>query len=67
MNYYLGIDIGGTKCAVVRGDETGTVTAKVRFATTTPKKDSIIPLDIKSGGICNEKQRKNIGNDRQSL
>ena len=37
MNYYLGIDIGGTKCAVVRGDETGTVTAKVRFATTTPE------------------------------
>ena len=36
MNYYLGIDIGGTKCAVVRGDETGTVTAKGLFATTTP-------------------------------
>jgi predicted NBD/HSP70 family sugar kinase len=37
MNYYLGIDIGGTKCAVVRGDENGTVTEKVRFATTTPE------------------------------
>ena len=37
MNYYLGIDIGGTKCAVVRGNEDGTVTAKVRFATTTPE------------------------------
>lgn len=36
MNYYIGVDIGGTKCAVVRGDERGTVTAKVKFATTTP-------------------------------
>ena len=36
MNYYIGIDIGGTKCAVVRGDEAGNVTAKVRFSTTTP-------------------------------
>ena len=38
MNYYIGIDIGGTKCAVVRGDGHGTVTAKVRFDTTTPEK-----------------------------
>ena len=36
MRYYIGIDIGGTKCAVVRGDENGTVTAKVKFPTTTP-------------------------------
>lgn len=36
MKYYIGIDIGGTKCAVVRGDEAGNVTAKVRFSTTTP-------------------------------
>ncbi len=36
MFYYIGIDVGGTKCAVVRGDENGTVTAKVRFPTTTP-------------------------------
>ena len=36
MNYYIGIDIGGTKCAVVRGDGAGKVTAKVRFSTTTP-------------------------------
>ena len=36
MNYYIGIDIGGTKCAVVRGDVEGRVTAKVRFDTTTP-------------------------------
>ena len=36
MKHYIGIDIGGTKCAVVRGDENGTVTAKVRFPTATP-------------------------------
>ena len=37
MRYYIGIDIGGTKCAVVRGGEDGTVTAKVKFPTTTPE------------------------------
>lgn len=36
MRYYIGIDIGGTKCAVVRGDEHGNVTAKVKFPTTSP-------------------------------
>ncbi|MBQ3508292.1 MAG: ROK family protein, partial [Clostridia bacterium] len=36
MTYYIGVDIGGTKCAVVRGDGNGNETAKVRFPTTTP-------------------------------
>ncbi len=36
MPYFLGIDIGGTKCAVLRGDDRGRVTAKVRFDTTSP-------------------------------
>ncbi len=36
MPYYLGIDIGGTKCAVIRGDDRGCVTDKVCFPTTTP-------------------------------
>lgn len=31
----LGIDIGGTKCALVVGTEDGTVTEKIKFATTT--------------------------------
>lgn len=30
---YLGVDIGGTKCAVVLGDETGKIYKKVRFET----------------------------------
>lgn len=34
MNYYLGIDIGGTKCAVLRGDEEGHILSKLRFDTT---------------------------------
>lgn len=34
MNNYIGIDIGGTKCAVVLGDSTGKVIDKVRFPTT---------------------------------
>lgn len=32
-----GIDIGGTKCAVVLGDESGNVSKKLRFETTTCK------------------------------
>ncbi len=30
---YLGIDIGGTKCAVVLADENGSICKKIRFAT----------------------------------
>lgn len=37
---YLGIDIGGTKCAVVLGNEKGEILRKVRFETT--HKDSTI-------------------------
>ncbi len=33
-NMYLGIDIGGTKCAVVLGNEKGEILRKVRFETT---------------------------------
>lgn len=33
MREYIGIDIGGTKCAVVLGDENGKVLKKIRFAT----------------------------------
>lgn len=35
MKYYLGFDIGGTKCAVVVGDESGKVVAKTKIPTTT--------------------------------
>lgn len=33
MKEYIGIDIGGTKCAVVRGSEEGKILDKIRFAT----------------------------------
>lgn len=33
MKRYIGIDIGGTKCAVVLGDENGSILEKVRFDT----------------------------------
>ena len=32
MNY-IGVDIGGTKCAVVLGDENGKVLRKIKFPT----------------------------------
>ncbi len=34
MQKFLGIDIGGTKCAVVLGDKDGNVLQKIKFATT---------------------------------
>ena len=34
---YIGVDIGGTKCAVVKGDSNGNITDKIRFDTTTPE------------------------------
>lgn len=35
MKHYLGFDIGGTKCAVVVGDDSGNVLAKTKIPTTT--------------------------------
>ncbi len=34
MKYYIGVDIGGTKCAVVLGDTTGNIVKKIKFPTT---------------------------------
>ncbi len=36
-NYYLGIDIGGTKCAVLAGTENIVILEKIKFATETEK------------------------------
>ena len=33
MKEYIGIDIGGTKCAIVRGNEKGQILEKIRFIT----------------------------------
>ena len=32
---YIGIDIGGTKCAVTYGDSEGNIKEKIKFDTTT--------------------------------
>ena len=64
---YIGIDIGGTKCAVVRGDLDG-ITEKIRFETTTPDAtlsaifsaiESLLPADsigISCGGPLDEER-----------
>ncbi len=41
MNHFLGIDIGGTKCAVCIGDATGTITARRQFSTV-PEPDAVL-------------------------
>ena len=41
MSFITGVDIGGTKCAVVLGTEDGTVIKKVRFATEKTPEDTI--------------------------
>ncbi len=50
---YLGIDIGGTKCAVVLGDETGKIYKKVRFETMDKDKtlDRLIEVAREMGGF----------------
>ena len=35
MNEYIGIDIGGTKISVIRGDAAGNILKKKKFATKT--------------------------------
>ena len=42
---FLGVDIGGTKCAVVLGDENGNILKKVQFATT--KSDETVERIVK--------------------
>ena len=48
---YIGIDIGGTKCAVVYGDEKGNIITKERFNTTTVNEtlDNIFSAVAKCG------------------
>lgn len=45
MDYYLGIDIGGTKCAVVVGDDNFKIHKKIQFATGTEERDYKAVLD----------------------
>lgn len=64
---YIGIDIGGTKCAVVKGDKERGVYEKIHFPTTTLDEtleniikgvDSLMPaaaIGISCGGPLNEK------------
>ncbi len=48
---YIGVDIGGTKCAVVKADSEGNVLSKVRFDTTTFKEtlDNILTAVDEAG------------------
>ncbi len=69
MEKCLGFDIGGTKCAVVLGDENGNVLRKIRFETTDVKEtlealmkagealfeDSVVALGVSCGGPLNSK------------
>lgn len=48
MEVYLGIDIGGTKCALVIGDAQGEVLQKVRFETT--DKDETLARIMQTAG-----------------
>ena len=47
----IGIDIGGTKTAIVRGDENGTILEKKRFATTTKEET----LEMVICPVCGQK------------
>ena len=51
LSYYLGFDIGGTKCAVVIGDESGNVIAKTKIPTTTVEETLARIFDIAEGYV----------------
>lgn len=69
MKKYLGFDIGGTKCAVVLGDENGNVLRKIRFETTDVTatlealmkagdelfEEAVVALGVSCGGPLNSK------------
>lgn len=69
MKKYIGIDIGGTKCAVVLGDGEGNILEKVKFPTTTVtetlerilteaeklKTDTTVSVGISCGGPLDPK------------
>ena len=63
MNEYIGIDIGGTKTAIVRGDENGTILEKKRFATTT--KEETLEMIFQSVADLKTDQTKAIGVKQQ--
>lgn len=57
MTYYVGIDIGGTKCAVVRGSRDGQIQAKVRFET--KDRDSTVARILEEAeALCIDGKRK---------
>ncbi len=75
MKEYIGIDIGGTKCAVVLGDEEGTIQKKIRFETETKDitmekifqsvqelwTDSVTAIGVSCGGPLNSKTGEILG------
>ncbi len=54
MEQYIGLDIGGTKCAVVIGDGNGHVLNKIRFDTTTYPETLRALMDATAELICED-------------
>lgn len=59
MKEYIGIDIGGTKCAVVRGNEQGMILKKIRFSTR--EKDKTLALILENTGKLLTDRTESIG------
>ncbi len=59
MREYIGIDIGGTKCAVVRGDESGKILDKRSFSTT--DRDGTLERIFESAGLLMTGRTEAIG------
>ena len=53
MKEYIGIDIGGTKIAVVKGDGDGRITQKIRFANDLPAKEMLSKILDTVAGMGN--------------
>lgn len=60
MKKYLGIDIGGTKCAVSVGDENYNVLEKIRFQTA-EREETIKNILSAAGALCEKHDVSSVG------
>ncbi|MBT3274864.1 MAG: ROK family protein [Spirochaetales bacterium] len=61
MSEYIGVDIGGTKCAVVAGNADGSITSKDKFATGIGPVPTLDRIQSAIGAILESEHPKAIG------
>ena len=60
MNEYIGIDIGGTKISVIRGDAAGNILEKKKFATKTKDETDVYKRQLHNLDSAGNKQHSRL-------